>query len=55
MLDVKNIGGELEEADDSRIRLETPAMCDSKDGRERLKSTCHWLSVHDIRNSELSA
>lgn len=50
MLDVKNIGGELEEFEDSLMRLATPAMCGSNDGRERLKSTCHWLSVHVIRD-----
>lgn len=45
MLEVKNIGAELREAEESFMRFETPATCGSKDIREILKSTCHWLSA----------
>ena len=46
MLDVKRIGGLLGDALDISIMSRTPAMCGSKDSRLRLKSTCHWLSLH---------
>ncbi len=44
ILEVKRMGGEFGEEAESLMRLRVPAMCGSKEERDKLKSTCHWLS-----------
>ena len=42
--DVKKIGGNLVDSDESLMRFNAPAICGSNDWSARLKLTCHWLS-----------
>ena len=42
--DVKKIGGDLGDSDESLMRFNAPAICGSNDWSARLKLTCHWLS-----------
>lgn len=48
ILDVSKIGGFLADWLERSMRSRTPAIWGSKDSRLRLKSTCHWLSLHRI-------
>jgi hypothetical protein len=47
-LEVKNMGGELGEEAERLMRLRVPRMWVVKDGRVRLKFTCHWLSTFQV-------
>ena len=50
MEEVKNIGGDKSDCEERWMRLRVPVIWGSKERRERLKFTGHWLSGRKVSN-----